>query len=83
MAEYVDNPDIPKALTDTLQDHAVEVDGERAIVTGWVMVAEWFGSDGNRFLSVYGGDGNGDAIPVWTAQGYLNGGLQRAWQAPS
>lgn len=81
MAEYIDDPAICRSLHEALQDHAVEVEGERAIVTGWCMVAEWFGPDGNRFLSIYAGDGNASDVPVWTVQGWLQGALARTWQA--
>lgn len=46
---------------------------DAGIVTGWVLVAEWQGSDGNRWLSKLSSTATGDrGLPSWTEHGYCN-----------
>lgn len=43
---------------------------DSGVVTGWVLVAEWQGTDGNRWLSKVSGDASGSrALPQWTERG--------------
>lgn len=41
-----------------------------AVVTGWVLIAEWQGTDGDRWLSKVSSDATGDrGLPSWTERG--------------
>ena len=43
---------------------------DAAVVTGWVLIAEWQGTDGNRWLSKVSSDASGDrGLPSWTERG--------------
>lgn len=46
---------------------------DAGIVTGWILIAEWQGSDGNRWLSKLSADATGDrGLPSWTERGLCN-----------
>lgn len=46
---------------------------ESGVVTGWVLVAEWQGTDGHRWLSKLSGDATGaKGLPAWTERGLAN-----------
>lgn len=50
------------------------------VVTGWVLIAESMGPDGERWLSRVSGGAAGGAPPTWTAQGWLFNALhERGW----
>jgi hypothetical protein len=52
---------------------------DAAVVTGWVLVAEWRGTDGNRWLSKVSSDATGDrGLPSWTERG-LCGEVVNNW----
>lgn len=52
---------------DTDQDESLP---ESGVVTGWVLVAEWQGDDGERWLSKLSGNATGDrSLPAWTSRG--------------
>jgi hypothetical protein len=63
----------------------VEVDVAQAIASsqddgmllGFVVVAEWLSTDGDRYLSRMSADGEGDpgAVPTWQRRGYLSEAL--------
>lgn len=38
------------------------------IPTAYLVVVEWQGDDGRRWLSRVGGLGNGDKAPIWTVE---------------
>lgn len=43
------------------------------VLTGWVLVAEWQGTDGNRWLSKLSGTAMGDkGLPLWHERGFCN-----------
>lgn len=43
------------------------------VLTGWVMVAEWQGTDGNRWLSKLSSDASGDrGLASWSERGFCN-----------
>ena len=47
-----------------------EDEPDAAVVTGWVLIAEWQGVDGNRWLSKVSSDASGDrGLPSWTERG--------------
>jgi hypothetical protein len=75
VSEATDAPGVRKAVNDVLQDYAIEVDGSRALLVGWCVVAEWMAPDGNRWLSFLGTDARGEPAPTWQAQGYLHNAL--------
>lgn len=44
---------------------------DAGVLTGWVLVAEWQGSDGNRWLSKLSGDAMGERrLPSWSERGF-------------
>ena len=46
---------------------------DTGVLTGWVLVAEWQGDDGNRWLSKLSGNATGDqGLPSWTERGLCN-----------
>lgn len=60
-------------IRDFLQEQAfMEEDDPSAVLTGWVVICEWTGSDG-PYLSF----GHDSATPRWKAEGMLHEGLYR------
>jgi hypothetical protein len=46
---------------------------DAGVVTGWVMVAEWQGTDGNRWLSKLSSDASGERrLPQWVERGFCH-----------
>ncbi len=52
---------------------------ERGMLIGWVIVAEWAGTDGFLWLSMNSSDASGRQLPSWRAAGYLHEGLHGDW----
>lgn len=48
------------------------------VLTGYIVVAEWSGADGERWLTQTAGDVNDEGPPVWTVEGWLWHALQSA-----
>lgn len=68
--------DVRQHLGDAIQNVAGMNDElEGAVLTGWVIVAEWMAPTGNRWLSQFHGSANGDRCPNWQLQGYLHNAL--------
>jgi hypothetical protein len=66
-----------KRVWDAMQD---STDGDEeihgAILTGFVLVAEWMDGDGQRWLSLLHGSNGGESdAPEWQRQGYLHNAL--------
>ncbi len=45
-----------------------EADGQNAILTGWVLIAEWIDEDGSPAMSAYAREG----MPYWRIDGLLS-----------
>lgn len=45
---------------------------DAGVLTGWVLVAEWQGTDGNRWLSKLSGSAAGKGLPSWQERGFCN-----------
>lgn len=75
MADAVDAPGLRQAVNDVLQEHAMEVDGERSLLMGWCCVVEWVAPDGNRWLSYLATDARCEPAPTWQSHGYLHNAL--------
>lgn len=61
-----------RALMSTATE-ANDLDGHMLI--GFAVIAEWLAPDGERYLTMTGGSGEGRTIPEWTVQGYLTNAL--------
>jgi hypothetical protein len=53
-------------MTETVEGH---------VLIGCVVIAEWLGPDGRRYLTGLSSDANGDGVPEWTVQGYLTNAI--------
>lgn len=62
-----------EAVHEAIQRHAPR--GEDALLTGWVLVAEWVDHDGGRWLS----KAHAASTPSWTADGMLHAALYGDW----
>ena len=61
------------AIHEALQEHMPR--GQDAVLTGWVVVAEWIDHDGERWLS----KGHAASTSAWTAAGMLHEALHGKW----
>lgn len=68
-------------LSDPQRDNihnAIQANGQLerpAVLTGWVIVAEWMDDEGERWLSrAYSA-----SLPSWTADGMLHEGIYGEW----
>lgn len=71
-----DLPQIRSALQRTINHDDEEFDG--AILTGYVVIAEWHKPDGSKWLTKTAGDLNDDGPPLWTVKGWLAHALETA-----
>lgn len=71
-----DLPKLREALQATLNEDDEDFDG--AVITGYVVIAEWSASDGERWLSRAAGDLNDEGPPIWTVKGWLYHALDTA-----
>jgi len=55
-----------------------EDDGEEAVLVGYVIVAEWAGTEGKRWLTATAGDINDEEPAPWTVKGWLGHALDNA-----
>jgi hypothetical protein len=69
------SPDPRDAIHDAIQTHAPIARAEGAILTGWIVVAEWMAQDGERWLS----KAYASATPQWTATGMIYEVLHGEW----
>jgi hypothetical protein len=68
MSDYLRS--IREGLAETVnQDLEDFADG--AILTGYVVIAEWSTTDGQRWITKTAGDLNDEGPPVWTVEGWL------------
>lgn len=74
-----DKPD-PKrdALHDAIQQHGRYDETDGAMLTGWVMVAEWMDQSGERWLS----KGHAAHTAHWSAKGMMHEALYGDWPDP-
>jgi hypothetical protein len=69
-----DASDLPRdAIHEALQKNMPR--GEDALLTGWVVVAEWVDHEGGRWLS----KGHAASTAAWTAAGMLHEALNGKW----
>lgn len=61
-------------LAESIADK-VQPDIESAFLLGYVVLAEWMDADGTRWLTRNAGNGQGEFIPAWQLNGYLNEAL--------
>jgi len=70
----MDLSDPPRdAIHEALQEHMPM--GREAVLTGWVIVAEWMDHEGDRWLS----QGRAASTPGWTAKGMHHEALHGEW----
>lgn len=51
------------------------VTGQAAVLTGWVVIFEWMGEDGNRWLA----KGHSASLTGWAANGFHHEALYAEW----
>lgn len=61
------------AIHDAIQQHAPI--GSEAVLTGWVMVAEWIDHQGERWLS----KAHAESTTSWSAKGMHHEALHGQW----
>jgi hypothetical protein len=71
-----DLPKLREALQSTVNHEDEEFDG--AVLTGYVVIAEWAKPDGTRWLTKTAGDLNDEGPGVWTVKGWLYHALDTA-----
>lgn len=64
------------AIHDAIQEHAPR--GQDAVLTGWVMVAEWIDHQGERWLT----KGHSQSTANWAASGMYHEALYGEWPSP-
>ena len=69
------DPDPRDAIHEAIQKHAPR--GQDAILTGWVLVAEWIDHEGERWLS----KAHAASTANWTARGMHHEALYGDWPA--
>lgn len=62
-----------ESIHESIQQHVLL--GEKALLTGWVLVAEWADHDGARWLT----KACAAATTSWTAGGMLHDALYGTW----
>lgn len=60
-------------LASAIAQHGPDI--EAGFLIGYVVVAEWIDSEGNRWLTRRSATGQGEYIPAWQMRGYLNEAL--------
>lgn len=60
--------DAEKNLERAIVAYDRDADGQNAILTGWVLIAEWIDEDGEPAMSAYAREG----MPYWRIDGLLN-----------
>lgn len=60
--------DVEKRLEDAIIAYDRQADGANAILTGWVLIAEWIDADGNPAMSAQAREG----MPYWRIDGLLS-----------
>lgn len=63
------------AIHDAIQANARMGQEDGAILTGWVLVAEWMTPDGDRWLS----KGHAASVTAWSADGMYHEALYGKW----
>lgn len=61
------------AIHEAIQGHMPM--GKEAVLTGWVIVAEWMDHEGERWLS----KGRAASTPAWTANGMHHEAIHGGW----
>lgn len=67
--------DLRQLITEVASE---DLDSELGFLTGFVIVAEWAGKDGQRRLTATARDVNDDAPALWTVKGWLYQALDQA-----
>lgn len=60
--------DAEKRLEESIVAFDRHTDGANAILTGWVLIAEWIDADGNPAMSAHAREG----MPYWRIDGLLS-----------
>jgi hypothetical protein len=55
-----------------------DLDQDHGYLTGFVVVCEWSGADGTRWLTATARDASDEEPPVWTVKGWLCQALDQA-----
>ena len=70
------------ALTHAIQETGPHTEDEPsegmedgAVLTGWVLVAEWLSVDGSSWISRLDGDAAGEPLTSWRREGLLHNAL--------
>ena len=53
---------------------------DQSVLVGWVVIAEWVGSDGTRSLVRMSGTAGGSQPAPWQTRGYLHEALFGQWK---
>ena len=62
--------DAEMRLEEAIRAYEAETNGENALLTGWVIVAEWIDKDGNPNLTAFAREG----MPYWRIDALLEAG---------
>jgi hypothetical protein len=65
-----------EAMDEAISKHAAPPEG--AVLTGWVLVAEWATGDGGRALTRL----SGAPMTLWAVRGFLHEALYGDWPDP-
>lgn len=65
------------AIHEVIQKHAAMSTQDGAVLTGWVLVAEWMTPDGDRWLS----KAHAAGTTAWAARGMMHDAIHgRGWE---
>jgi len=59
--------DVERMLEQSIKAYDMESNGDNAILTGWVLIAEWIDENGDPALTAYAREG----MPYWRIDGLL------------
>lgn len=62
---------VREALVEPLRESAAPSDIDGAVLTGYVVIAEWSDATGRKWITKTAGDINDDGPPTWTVAGWL------------
>lgn len=69
-------------ISGAVQEDGPDFEGTVATLTGWVIVAEWMDSEGQKWLSKNSADAAGEQLTLWQTKGMLHEALFGDWQQP-
>lgn len=76
-----DDDTIARSLESSVQKVVErDLDDKGTMIVGWVLVAEFVDSNGQRALVTTSGGTSGDRPPEWQRDGYLVSALKAGWE---